>query len=43
MAIDCDLDGWRIVSLIFLRSRTVARGVGDHAGVIEFRARMLAE
>lgn len=36
-----ELDGWRLVSLSFMRSRTVAEGRGKWAGVSEYRARML--
>lgn len=36
-------DGWRVVSLIFLRSRIVEDGREGWAGTIDYRARMLAE
>ncbi len=50
-AVSGSVGGWRIVSLAFLRSRTVAEaraaGGGSHpqgwATVIEYRARMLSE
>jgi len=35
------LDGWRIVSLVFVRSRVVREGKG-WIGSVEFRVRMLA-
>ena len=35
-----DLDGWRLASLVFVRSRVV-RGQGPWAGVMEYRARVL--
>ncbi len=41
-----DVEGWRLVTLALLRSRTVAEGRGGKAGwavTIEFRARMLEE
>jgi hypothetical protein len=41
-----EVDGWRLVTLALLRSRTVAEGRGGRSGwavTIEFRARMLAE
>jgi hypothetical protein len=37
-----EADGWRIVTLHFLRGRTVRDTPGRWAGVVEFRARMLA-
>lgn len=37
-----ELDEWRVVTLIFQRSRMVREPKGSWAGVIEFRARMLA-
>lgn len=37
-----ELPGWNVVSLQFLRSRTVAAQAGEWSGIIEFRARMLA-
>lgn len=36
------LADWTVVSLIFLRSRIVAEGKGGWAGVLDYRARMLA-
>ena len=36
------VQGWRIVTLHFLRSRVVRESAG-WAGIVEFRARMLAE
>jgi hypothetical protein len=41
-----EVEGWRVVTLALIRSRTVAEGRGGKAGwavVSEFRARMLAE
>jgi hypothetical protein len=41
-----DVEGWRLVTLALLRSRTVADGRGGQAGwavTIDYRARMLAE
>jgi hypothetical protein len=41
-----DVEGWRLVSLALMRSRTVAEGRGGKAGwavAIDYRARMLAE
>ena len=35
-------EGWSLVSMQFLRTRLVPEGRGAWAGVIEFRARMLA-
>lgn len=40
-AMDRDPPGWRIASLVFLRARVV-RGEGPWAGLIEYRARLLA-
>jgi hypothetical protein len=37
-----DLGGWNVASFLFLRSRLVAEGKGAWAGVIDYRARMLA-
>lgn len=49
-AVARSLEGWRLISLQFLRSRLVpdGRAIGgapaaDWAGLVEFRARMLAE
>ena len=39
--IDTVLDGHRIVSLIFLRSRVIRDADGPWAGIIEYRARTL--
>ncbi len=36
------LDGWRVASLTFVRSRVVREGEGRWIGAIEFRVRMLA-
>lgn len=36
-----DLPGWRIASLVFLRSRTVRNPAGPWAGLIDHRVRML--
>jgi hypothetical protein len=41
-AMDAELDGWRLASLIFVRSMTVAHGTGRWTLTIEWRARMLA-
>lgn len=41
-AIPRDLPGWRIVSLVFLRSMIVRNPAGPWAGLIEYRVRMLA-
>jgi hypothetical protein len=41
-AIGGELDGWRLVSLAFLRSRIVQERKGGWAAVLEWRARMLA-
>lgn len=40
-ALDSELDGWRIVSLRFQRSRLVAEARGQWASTSEYRARML--
>jgi hypothetical protein len=40
------VDGWRLVTLMLVRRRTVAEGRGGRAGwavTIDYRARMLAE
>jgi hypothetical protein len=40
------VDGWRLVTLMLVRRRTVAEGQGGRAGwavTIDYRARMLAE
>lgn len=38
-----DLSGWRIASLVFLRSMVVRDAAGPWAGLIEHRVRMLAQ
>lgn len=41
-----DVEGWRLVTLALVRSRTIAEGRGGQAGwavAIDYRARMLAE
>ena len=38
-----DLPGWRIASLIFLRSMIVRDAAGPWAGLVEYRVRMLAQ
>ena len=41
-----EVEGWRLVTMALLRSRTVAEGRGGRAGwavTIDYRARMLAE
>jgi hypothetical protein len=46
IAAGLDVEGWRLVTLVLLRSRTVAEGRGGKAGwavAIDYRARMLAE
>ena len=43
MGINGEADGWRIASLVFLRSRTMRESGLGWAGVSEFRARMLME
>ena len=42
-AIEGSGDGWRIVSLVFLRSRLVPQGDRHWLAAIDYRARMLAE
>ncbi|HEX8640091.1 MAG TPA: DUF3168 domain-containing protein [Allosphingosinicella sp.] len=42
-AIGGSADGWRIVSLLFVRSRTVAQGERKWLAALDYRARMLAE
>lgn len=41
-ALGGDVDGWRIVSMQFLRTRIVRDAKGGWAAVAEFRARLLA-
>jgi hypothetical protein len=41
-AIGADLEGWRLASFAFLRSRLVQDRGGGWAAMIEWRARMLA-
>ena len=36
-----DLDGWRVASLTFLRSRTTGEGPGRWLAVVEYRVRVL--
>ena len=36
-----ELDGWRLVTLVFLRSMIVARSAGHWALTLDYRARML--
>jgi Protein of unknown function (DUF3168) len=38
-----DLGGWRIASLVFLRSMVVRDAAGPWAGLVEHRVRMLAQ
>ncbi len=38
-----DLPGWRIASLVFLRSVVVRDAAGPWAGLVEYRFRMLAQ
>lgn len=40
-ALGAELEGWRLVSLAFLRSRTVSESRGKWTGVSEYRARLL--
>jgi hypothetical protein len=42
-AIPRDLGGWRIASLVFLRSMAVRDAAGPWAGLVEYRVRMLAQ
>jgi Protein of unknown function (DUF3168) len=42
-AIPLDLRGWRIASLVFLRSIVVRDAAGPWAGLVEHRVRMLAQ
>ncbi|MEA3042315.1 MAG: hypothetical protein QOJ53_205 [Sphingomonadales bacterium] len=37
-----ELDGWRLVTLVFVRSMTVAESSGRWALTLDYRARMLA-
>lgn len=37
------ISGWRIVSVAFLRARTVSEKAGNWAATLEWRVRMLAE
>jgi Protein of unknown function (DUF3168) len=41
-AVPSDLPGWRIASVVFLRSMVVRDPVGPWAGLVEFRVRMLS-
>ncbi|MGZ8287127.1 MAG: tail completion protein gp17 [Allosphingosinicella sp.] len=46
IAAGLDVEGWRLVTLALLRSRTLAEGRGGKGGwavAIDYRARMLAE
>ncbi len=38
-----DLDGWRVASVVFLRSRVAGEGPGRWIGSVEFRVRVLAD
>jgi hypothetical protein len=42
LAMGGDLDGWRVVTLFFLRSRIVMDRDGGWAGVTDYRVRMLS-
>lgn len=42
-AIGGSMSGWRLVSLVFLRSRLVPEAERRWAGAIDYRARLLAE
>lgn len=37
-----DLDGWRVASLVFSRSRTLREAPGRWAALVEYRVRVLA-
>jgi hypothetical protein len=37
-----EIDGWSVATLRFLRSRVVREARGSWAGILEYRARMLA-
>lgn len=41
-AMPSDLNGWRIASLVFLRSMVARDAAGPWAGLVEYRTRMLA-
>lgn len=41
-ALPRDLDGWRIASLSFVRTRVVRGGPGRWSAIIEYRVRMMA-
>lgn len=41
-ALPRDLPGWRVASVVFLRSRVAGEGPGRWIAAIEFRVRMLA-
>lgn len=46
MAAGLDVEGWRLVTLALVRSRTIAEGRGGKSGwavAIDYRARLLAE
>ena len=38
-----DLDGWRVASLTFLRSRVLRAGDGSWTGVVEYRFRVMED
>lgn len=40
-ALDGDVEGWRLVTLVFLRSRMLRESGAAWAGAIDYRARML--
>jgi len=40
-AVDGDLDGWRLVTLVFLRSRMLSAPGAGWTAAIDYRARML--
>ena len=42
IALPTALDGWRIVSIAFLRSRTASEKAGTWAATLEWRVRVLA-
>lgn len=40
-ALPRDLPGWRVASLVFVRTRVVRDGVGRWAAVVEYRVRLM--
>ncbi|MFM2410756.1 MAG: hypothetical protein RL481_1584, partial [Pseudomonadota bacterium] len=41
-ALPRDLTGWRVASVVFLRTLVVRDSAGPWAGLVEYRMRMLA-